>query len=43
VLALRRDLLPEAYTRELEALHDHVPPVPFDARDVAVDPCLRHR
>lgn len=30
VLALRRDLLPEPYTTELEKLHDQLPPVPYD-------------
>src|SRR4051812_11696953 len=29
VLGLRRDLLPEPYIRELEQLHDQLPPVPF--------------
>lgn len=28
VLALRRDLLPEAYIKELERLHDRLPPMP---------------
>lgn len=30
VLALRRDLLPEPYVRELESLHDRVPPLRFE-------------
>src|SRR5512140_3220142 len=30
VLALRRDLLPDAYIKELELLHDHLPPMGFD-------------
>ena len=29
VLAVRRDLLPDAYVEELEQLHDRLPPVPF--------------
>jgi ubiquinone biosynthesis protein len=29
VLAVRRDLLPDAYVEELERLHDRLPPVPF--------------
>ncbi|MDE3173014.1 MAG: AarF/ABC1/UbiB kinase family protein, partial [Gemmatimonadota bacterium] len=29
VLAVRRDLLPDEYTRELERLHDALPPMPF--------------
>lgn len=29
VLALRRDLLPDAYVAELERLHDRVPPMPI--------------
>jgi ubiquinone biosynthesis protein len=31
VLALRRDMLPDAYVRELEALHDRVPPLPYES------------
>src|SRR5450756_1906896 len=30
VLALRRDLLPDYYIKELELLHDHLPPMGFD-------------
>lgn len=30
VLALRRDLLPDAYIHELERLHDRLPPMPLD-------------
>lgn len=30
VLALRRDLLPAEYVRELEALHDRTPPLPVE-------------
>ena len=30
VLALRRDLLPAAYIKELELLHDHLPPMGID-------------
>jgi ubiquinone biosynthesis protein len=37
VLALRRDLLPDAFVRELEALHDRVPPLPFDAIRAVVE------
>lgn len=29
ILAIREDLLPEAITRELESLMDHLPPIPF--------------
>ncbi len=29
VLAVRRDILPDEYTRELERLHDRLPPMPF--------------
>jgi ubiquinone biosynthesis protein len=29
VLAVRRDVLPDEYTRELERLHDALPPLPF--------------
>ena len=29
VLAVRRDLIPDAYADELEKLHDRLPPVPF--------------
>ena len=31
VLAVRRDILPDAYAEELEQLHDRLPPVPFAA------------
>jgi ubiquinone biosynthesis protein len=29
VLAVRRDIMPDAYAEELEQLHDRLPPVPF--------------
>ncbi len=37
VLALRRDLLPDAYVTELEALHDRVPPLPFETVRAVVE------
>lgn len=37
VLAVRRDLLPDAYTRELERLHDDLTPLPFAAIAAVVE------
>lgn len=37
VLALRRDLLPDAYINELELLHDQLPALGFDAVRVMVE------
>src|ERR1017187_8835506 len=37
VLALRRDLLPDAYIEELELLHDELPPMEFDAVRTTVE------
>ncbi|MFB6272432.1 MAG: ABC1 kinase family protein [Salinibacter sp.] len=30
IMAIREDLLPEAITRELDSLMDHLPPIPYD-------------
>jgi ubiquinone biosynthesis protein len=37
VLAMRRDLLPDAYIKELELLHDHLPPMGFDTVRATVE------
>lgn len=37
VLALRRDLLPDAYVAELERLHDQLPPMEFSAVRATVE------
>ena len=37
VLAMRRDLLPDAYIEELELLHDHLPPMGIDAVRATVE------
>lgn len=37
VIALRRDLLPDAYVEELERLHDRLSPVPFDVVRATVE------
>ncbi len=37
VLAMRRDLLPDAYTRELEQLHDQMPTLGIDAIRATVE------
>lgn len=37
VLALRRDLLPEPFIRELEALHDRVPPMSYAAVQAVIE------
>ncbi len=37
VLALRRDLLPDAYINELEQLHDQLPPLDFDTVRATVE------
>lgn len=37
VLAMRRDLLPDAYIQELELLHDQLPPLGMDAVRVTVE------
>ena len=42
VLAMRRDLLPAAYTRELELLHDDLPPMEMAAVRAIVETELEH-
>lgn len=39
VLAMRRELLPSAYTEELKLLHDELPPMDFDTVRTAVEGC----
>lgn len=40
VLALRRDLLPDAYVAELERLHDRLPPMEFSVVRETIEPEL---
>ncbi|MBK7469697.1 MAG: hypothetical protein IPI73_02715 [Betaproteobacteria bacterium] len=42
VLAMRRDLLPGAYTKELELLHDDLPPMEMAAVRAIVETELEH-
>jgi len=37
IMAIREDLLPEAITRELDSLMDHLPPIPFDQVTTVVE------